>query len=436
VNERARRKAAAFISLPFALCYLPFALLSCASSQTALSPGPVAIPGDIAGLVHAGQTNTPEEYALLDRLGASWLLATFYWSRIEPADDQWNFESYDVYVDTARAAGKKIIGILGYDVPWIHENGKSRNYIPSEKMDFFLDYARRTAEHFKGRVDAWCVWNEPNFHFWKGSREEFYELARLAADTVKEADPGVTLLGGAFNRGIFGLPEAYIRGLFESGAMEKADGLAFHPYELNPSRAKKLYGEFQEIAARYGFADRIWITEAGYPTGGLYPTAVSERKFPAYIVKTFVSLSAGGAKKIVWYQLFDPEKRQIGSSEDFFGLVRSRNDYSSKGAEAFRLCAMHLGGTVYRPDLPPREGLPGSLEAFFFERPGGGGALVLWKGGRPLRLTLDGPGGVYTAHDPVTGRAAAVPPGEAITASSMPVFITWQGGNRPPVLKR
>jgi hypothetical protein len=416
--------------LIFFALLLPFLLFSCASSQP-VSGNSRMIPADIAGLVHAGQTNTPEEYALLDRLGAEWLLATFYWDGIEPADNQWYFDWYDMYVDTANAAGKKIVGILAYDVAWIHSDGKSHNYIPPDKIDFFLDFVRQTAEHFRGRVGAWCIWNEPNFHFWTGSRDEFFVLARRAADAVREVDPDVTLLGGAFNRGVFGLPKAYIQGLFESGAMEKVDAVAFHPYELNPARAAKLYDDFRALVAPYGFADRIWVTEVGYPTGGLYPTSVSEKRLPEYVVKTFVNLAVRGAEKILWYQLFDPTNRVRGDSEDFFGLVRSREDYTSKGTEAFRLCATLLAGTVYRPDLPLREYLSPSMKAFYFERKGEG-TLVMWQEGAPARVRLSFlKGGLFTVHDPVSGNAVEMTADTVLRVGAAPVFVTWQGFTAP-----
>jgi len=391
---------------------------------------PVGIAPDFSGLVHAGQTNTAEEYALLDRMGVSWLLATFYWSRIEPADDQWDFDWYDRYVDTAKAAGKKIIGVLGYDVPWIHENEKFSRYIPPDKMHYFTDFVRQTAEHFRGRVDAWCIWNEPNFNNWNGSKKDFFTLTGLAAEAIREADPDVILLGGAFNRNITGLPKAYIRGLYESGAMEKTDAVAFHPYELSPKRTLKLYNAFRKISDVYGFGSRIWITEVGYPTGGWYPTATTEKKFPAFVVKTIVKLASEGAQKVMWYQLADPNVREKRNSEDYFGLVRSDNDYTSKGAEAFRLCALYLSGTVYRPGLPQRRNMPKTLKAFYFENPGSGGTLVLWKEGKPvqlnpLQLELNDPDIVYNLHDPVSGNTVWLGCETDFTVCSMPVFITW-----------
>ncbi|MCL2763586.1 MAG: hypothetical protein FWD36_10395 [Treponema sp.] len=435
--KKIRRFLISHRSLFSVLCSLFFVLCSCAS--TGMNNDSIAIPADIAGLVHAGETRTSEEYALLDRMGASWVLATFYWGRIQRAEDQWNFESYDLYVDTAKAAGKKVLGVLGYDVAWIHDDGKTKKYIPPDKLHYFYEYVRQTAEHFQGRVDAWCIWNEPNFHFWQGSRDEFFVLARGAADALREVDPDVILLGGAFNRGVFGLPKAYIRGLFESGAMEKADGLAFHPYELNPARTAKLYHKFRAIAADYDFADRIWVTEVGYPTGGLYPTKTTEKKFPAFVAKTFVNLAVSGTHTIMWYELFDSQERKRSNSEDFFGLVRSKTDYTSKGAEAFSLCAVHLAGTVYRPDLPQREKLPNSLHTFYFEQPEGeGGTLVLWKkGGGSAKLRLQIPGDSNAVmHNPVSGDAAAISAETIITVRSMPVFVTWQGNHQPVLVKR
>jgi hypothetical protein len=385
------------------------------------------IPTDIAGIVHAGHTNTPEEYALVNRLGAQWTLTTFSWREIEPSHNQWDFDYYDQYVDAANAAGIKIIGVLAYDVSWIHPDNERHRYIPPDKIPFFLEYVRQTASRFRGKVDAWCIWNEPNVsHFWKGTDEGFIELTRLSADAVREVDSEVILLGGAFNRNVTGLPEKFIRKLFESGAMDKADAVAFHPYELNPARTALLYDRFRNIVDDYGFGDRIWITEVGYPTGGWYPTAVSEKKFPAYVVKTFVNLAVSGAQKILWYQLFDPPERVNRNSEHFFGLVRSREDYTSKGAEAFRLCAVHLAGTIYRPDLPSREKLPRSLRAFYFEQPAGGGTLVLWKEGASTRVTLQPPDGA-AIHDLVSGNSSPLSTETTITVGSMPVFITWTG---------
>ena len=392
------------------------------------------IPADIAGIVHAGRTGTQQEFDYLHYLGASWVLNSFYWDRIEPRQGEWNFSSYDTFVDSNKAEGIKVLGVLAYDVGWIHEDGRGRDYVPPDKVADFARFVRNTVEHFRGRVDAWCIWNEPNTsRFWTGTDDEFVELTRQAADAIREVDTEVILLGGAFNRNVPGLPEKFIRKLFESGAMEKVDGIAFHPYELNPTRSAVLYDKFRRIVDDYGFGDKIWLTEAGYPTGGLYPTRIQEKRFPEYVVKTFVLLVARGCKLLLWYQLFDPVERSNNNSEDFFGLVRSREDYTSKGAEAFRLCAQFISGTNCYV-IESGAGIPNSIRSFWFKGTGRG-VLVLWNeglGSRQIRLRISGTD--RTLHDPVTGAESQIQPDSVVKVGRIPVFITWNGSEDRPVI--
>ncbi|MDR1837544.1 MAG: beta-galactosidase [Treponema sp.] len=407
-----------------------FLFSSCASVPMSVLNENFVIPSDFAGIVHAGRTGTREEFDYLNYLGVSWVLDTFRWSRIEPEQGEWNFSRYDANVDNNRAAGIKVLGVLAYDTEWIHEDGKIRDYIPPHRLPDFLRFVRNTVEHFRGRVDAWCIWNEPNL-FWNGTDDEFVELSRQAADAVREVDTEVILLGGAFNRGVFGLPERFIRKLFESGAMDKVDAVAFHPYELNPSRLVLLYDRFRKIVDDYGFGDKIWVTEVGYPTGGWYPTKVREDRLPEYVIKTFVLLAASGSNKMLWYQLFDPDERSDNDSEDYFGLVRSRRDYTSKGAEAFRLCANYLQGSTRYVQEPGSNGIPNSIRMFWF-RGNGGGALVLWNesfGSKQISLQL--PGTDHTRHDPFTGNTVSIQAGTVFDVGTMPVFITWQDAVTP-----
>jgi len=411
-------------------CYLTALLLvfflcgSCASVNMTLPSEGRRIAPDFSGIVHAGETNTQEEFDYLNYMGVSWVLHTFYWSRIEPKQNNWNFENYDVMVNNAADAGIKVLGVLAYDNWWIHADQKAHDYISPEQMPDFLNYVRRTVEHFKGRVGAWCIWNEPNSsRFWNGTVDEFAELTRQAAGVIKETDSDVIVLGGAFNRNVTGLPKKMINRLFESGAMENVDAMAFHPYEISANRSIRLYEQFEKIINQYGY-NKIWVTEMGYPTGGWYPTKVSEEDFPSRIVKTFTFLAAGGARRVFWYQMFDPSNPSKSNSEDFFGLVRSENDYTSKGAEAFRLCSLYISDSICYAYT--QDNLPASLQVFWFKRENGG-ALVLWKNGfGSAQVSLKLPGTDHLRHDIVKGNASYINSDLTIKAGSEPVFITWR----------
>jgi hypothetical protein len=400
-----------------------FVFLSCGS--TPLPPSvPTKIPEDFFGMVHAGDTETPEEYAVLDEMGVEWILHTFYWSRLEREKGNFDFSRYDSYVDNGKKAGKKVIAVLAYDVQWLYPDGKQRRYIAPEHLPFFLDFVKKTVDHFRGRVDAWEIWNEPNFMFWKGSDEDFFELAKSTARIIRETDPEANILGGAFWR----VPKNFIRNMFKAGAFENVDGLAFHPYAVNPGGSVKLYDRFTSVISEFDYSGPVWVTEVGYPTGGWYPTTVSEDELPSHVVKTITGIASRGARALLWYQLFDPynkgESPDPLDSEDYFGLVYP--DYNrKKGFYAYALCAKFLAGREYRPDLIKKDNIPKTVISFYFAGKEGNNTLVLWNDKKTTEKIHVSFGDTGFLHDVSTGEAIAIPGEMELDIGFMPVILSW-----------
>jgi hypothetical protein len=375
-------------------------------------------------MVHAGNTETPEEYALLDEMGVEWILYTFYWGRIERERGAFDFSHYDSYVDNGRKAGKKIVAVLGYDAAWLYQDKKGRHYIAPENLPLFLNFVEKTVDHFRGRIDAWEIWNEPNFMFWKGPDREFFELAKLTALKIRETDPGSNILGGAFWR----VPKNFIRGMFKAGAFENVNGMAFHPYAVNPETSVKLYDKFTSVLSEFNYSGPLWVTEAGYPTGGWYPTSVKEAELPAYVVKTITGIAARGARAFLWYELFDSynkgESPEPGNSEAYFGLVYP--DYNrKKGFYAYSLCAKYLAGREYRSGLIEKANVPKTLIAFYFTGKEGNNTMVLWNDKDSkikIQISL---GNAGLLHDVSTGENTAIPGETELDIGAMPVILTW-----------
>ncbi|GHT78957.1 hypothetical protein FACS1894130_06520 [Spirochaetia bacterium] len=412
----------------FNVAVLFFLLLLVSCTTTPMPPGnPVTVPLDFAGMVHAGRTETPEEYALLDEMNIAWIANTFYWSSIEPQRDRWNFSRYDSFVDGGKQAEKKILAVLAYDTGWLYSNGKTQKYIAPENIPLFLTFVENTVSRYCGKVDAWEIWNEPNGVFWQGSRKEFFELTKATARKIREVDPDAVILAGAFWR----VPESYVRGMFESGAMEQVNAIAFHPYAVNPRGAVKLYDKLVNTLSRYNYTGDIWVTEAGYPTGGWYPNKTTEKNLPAYVVKTLTGLAARGARTVFWYELFDSYNRGQAprglDSENFFGLAYP--DFSKKkGVAAYALCAETLAGLEYHAELPERVGLPDSLVSFYFRGKDNQNTLVLWNDRNSvlsIQVSFPGTGQLY---DVVSGAGTAVSGEAAFKLGAMPRLLIWQNG--------
>jgi len=399
-------------------------ILSCSTTPMSDS-GTVEIPNDFLGIVHAGRSNSVKEYQLIDQLGADWVLTTFYWSSIESERGNFNYSSYDEYVDFARTQDKKVIAVLAYSTDWVNE----KRYISNANIVHFLNYVEKTVTHFKGRVDVWQIWNEPNFSFWKGSNKDFFELSKQAAAKIRETDPDAFIIGG----GLWRTPKGFILGMHKAGAFENLDAVSFHPYAVTPRGSTKLHDDFIKLRDKTGFTGETWITEVGYPTSGWYPTKVSLENFSSYIIKTIVPASVRGARTLFWYELFDKYNRgeeiKKSESEYFFGLVYP--DYSWKdGAWAFSLCGKYLPGSRYMPELPKRDSIPSSIVSFYFsEGLSGYNTLVLWNDRNSsfkVKLSLSSP---FNMHDISSDNVTVMHDESILEITDKPVFITWQGSS-------
>jgi hypothetical protein len=415
-----------------AAAVLTAVLCSCATSFSSNSPR--HIPADHLGMAHGGFTRSAEEYALLDELGSVWIRRTFDWEDIEPEEGRWDFAQWDAYVDGAKAAGKKILATLAYDVGWIYGEKEARRNIIPEKIPYYLRYVETVVRRYRGRIDAFEIWNEPNnpFYFWKGSDRDFFELTRAAAAKIKEIDPSIKVAAAGF----WLAPKKFIRGIFEAGAMEQVDILSFHPYAGSPQGAVRSYDRLLKMIEPYHFKGRIWVTEIGFPTRGIYIGRANENNYPEYIVKTLAGFAVRGVEVDFWYELFDKRNRDEAKSRinpsQYFGLAYP--DFTRKrGAAAFALCGRFIPGSEYRPDLPRRIKLPASVTALYFKG-AETDALILWNDGSPLKVFVNSGNPVPAGgmeHDIISGEGRDIP--ASLDLDRRPRILTWPSRDNPSV---
>ncbi|MDR0321271.1 MAG: hypothetical protein LBI28_07190 [Treponema sp.] len=411
---------------------LSFSFIISCSSTPLPSGGSVKVPDDFLGFVHAGDSRTTEEYALLDDLGVDWILSTFYWRRIEAERGVFDFSSYDDYVNTANREGKKVIAVLAYETPWLFPSGERKKYISRENIPHYLNFVEQTVLHFKDRVDVWSIWNEPNIWFWSGPKNVFYDLSRAAAQRIREVAPASYIIGGAF----FRVPKNFIIRMHRAGALENLDGIAFHPYALNPRGSMLLYDKFLNILSEINYTGDVWVTEIGYPSRGFYPSRVSLQELPSHVVKTITGAAARGARALLWYQLFDyrnpgePGSNSL-NSEDFFGLAYPNLTLKS-GGFAYALCSRYLSGARYANELPIRENIPANIVSFcFLESSSGYNTLVLWNDQNKTQTVNLELSSQAEIHNISTGENRPLPENISVSIGKQPLIITWQGTALP-----
>jgi len=95
----------------------------------------------------------------------------------------------------------------------------------------FVNYAKFVANHFKGSVKYYEIWNEENSWAWYGSPPDpkaFGTLIRETGKALKEIDPEIKIVVG----GTAALAPTFISQALEQGGGKYIDYIAFHPYTM------------------------------------------------------------------------------------------------------------------------------------------------------------------------------------------------------------
>jgi hypothetical protein len=75
---------------------------------------------------------------------------------------------------------------------------------------------------------------------------------------------------------------------------------------------------------------------------------------PEVAAKTLTLMAAAGVHSLTWYQLFDGPDRDIGDSEDWYGLVwrKSDSEWVRKGGYwGYAIAANNIPGKTHRQKL-------------------------------------------------------------------------------------
>jgi len=252
--------------------------------------GRLNVDGATAWLERDGRHETLAR--MLRMLGVGWIRERFSWGGTEPRKGEIRWQQYDTVADVFTKQGIRVYQIFHDSPSWSHGGIRgTRN--PRDLRDVFR-FARTLARHYRGRVRAWEVWNEPDIFFWPDLGDTFAGLQKAAYLGFKAGDPDLPVLLGSFCRGLCGFDES----LFEAGIENYFDIFNWHIYSP-PSRYADTLKRYLDLLARYGCQGRpVWLTEAGIRLPATEPggelKAADERKQADFVPRSFArSLAAG-----------------------------------------------------------------------------------------------------------------------------------------------
>jgi len=227
-------------------------------------------------------------------------LVNVQWVRADVAELP-NEYSFATIVANAKSRGIRILGILDiWTMKW------DWNFTLSN----WENAVRTSVAQYKDDVDAWEIWNEPEYPSNPITAERYFEMLRIAYSIIKEYAPdSKVLMGGGLHLNTGGDPwlgrdVAFAKRLSELGADQYADGISFHAYPWTNKVASWVWERYDKSLGFYRSLFKkhleVWITETGYPA-----EEEGEMSQSAYLAKALSFFGEKAVDAFFWYELRD-----------------------------------------------------------------------------------------------------------------------------------
>ncbi|MEW5986961.1 MAG: hypothetical protein AB1791_10040 [Chloroflexota bacterium] len=330
-------------------------------------------------------------------LNVGWERILFYWNEIQPGGPgDWNtLHVLEEWLTGATANGRTILGLLKNTPTWATDGepfaGVPRGlYLPiDDPNNLWATYTRQVAVYYGPRgVHHWIIWNEPDIapevygHEFSGTVEDYYQLVKVAYQSIKQADPTATIhLAGL----TYWHDPDYLRRLFAVATADPDapannyffDVVSLHIYFRSETIAS-LVGAAWGAQSEFGLSKPVWINETNASPNLDPQWPVSRPQFQVdldqqawYLIQAFALGFSSGASRIAVYKLIDIQLPPGGES---FGLLRP--DFSKRPAFfAYQTLIHYLSGF----SQARQETQPGYF-IVTFSRPSGS-TRVLWARG-------------------------------------------------------
>jgi len=268
-------------------------LLSRCTPSVPVSPHPVSFGAGI--YLDRTLFDSERRTIILDsasEAGVQWSREEFHWDQIEPERGLQNEEMlarYDAGVDGLLARNIHILGLLAYRAPW--SSGETAPDNDAERQDYAA-FAASMATRYRGRVDHWEIWNEPNIErFWapEPGAASYAALVAAASAAIRIANPDATVFAGA----VSGTDYDFIEQVLDVAGPDVMDGISFHPYSGDTPWDRS--DEMSDVnQLRYDLEERgldlpLWVTEIGYPSCDA-GNGVEEHTQAALLARAYLSL--------------------------------------------------------------------------------------------------------------------------------------------------
>jgi LysM repeat protein len=272
-----------------------------ASGDTSLAPLARSRLGVQGNFLLAKQDELVDRAA--NGLGAGWVKQQIIWNLFEPAKGTYREEELavlDGFVDRANGKGLKILLSVTAAPDWARPT--TVNHGPPADYNDLADFMGFLAGRYRGRVQAYEVWNEPNTQLeWTDfpiSGTAYVNMLSLSYAAIKAKDPGAIVISAGLapasdvlapDGTVLAVDDRqYLRDMYAAGVANYADAIGIHPYGAgNPPDASHNFGnpgaapshnnhpsfffqdnvnDYRVVQGENGDGRPLWATEFGWPS--------------------------------------------------------------------------------------------------------------------------------------------------------------------------
>jgi len=180
------------------------------------------------------------------QLNFGYVKESFSWSNIQPQRDTWHWVLADEVVEEVAYRGRRLVVRIDGAPEWAMR--------PAGRDPFDLNalgiYCEALATRYRGRIEAYQVWNEPNLAREWGERTPdpaaYVRLLAACSRAIRAADPAAIIISAGISptgtRNPFALPdEEYLWRMYVAGASQHFDVLGVHApgYSLPPEASRQ-----------------------------------------------------------------------------------------------------------------------------------------------------------------------------------------------------
>jgi hypothetical protein len=264
-----------------------------------------------------------EDIAMVKGMGGfPWIKQVFSWHDIEPEKGEFVWEQADQVVAAIESHEMRLIARLDQEPEWARDPNATGDFLTSPPADYadFENFCFVIADRYRGRIQAYQVWNEPNLaREWGGMPPDPADYTRLLShcyEGIKRADPDALVISAGLAPTGTGLPvafpdEEFFHGMYDAGASAYYDMLGVNapgyaaPPEASPDEvaANPAWGgyrwasfrhveDIRKIMVERGDANKqIAILEMGWTIDQIHPEyswfAVTERQQAEYLAGAY-----------------------------------------------------------------------------------------------------------------------------------------------------